>query len=177
MMPGFTADRAAIEKAVKSAHAGGDTALIDTIQLGLNQMRGAHRPRKALLILSDGMDNHSRYSRQELMREALEADAQVYSVILDDGPATRKPIELTEARRGWSFFEELADKTGGLHFLVRNEGEAKAAAGRAGAALRNEYVIGYRPPGPVGSGKWRRIRVKTEIPGARVSARNGYYCR
>jgi Ca-activated chloride channel homolog len=177
MTSSFTTDLAAVAQAVQSAHAGGDTALIDTIHLGLNQMRWARRPRRALLILSDGMDNHSRNSRQELIREALEADAQVYSVILDDGPATRKPIELTEARRGWSLFEELAEKTGGLHYRVRNASEAKAAAAKAGAALRNECVIGYQTPGPVGSGKWRRIRVKTEIPGARVSARNGYYCR
>jgi VWFA-related protein len=123
------------------------------------------------------MDNHSRYSSHELMREALETDAQVYSVIIDDSPATRKPIELAETRRRWSLFEELAEKTGGIHYRVRSVGEVKAAVAKAGAALRYEYVIGYQTPGAVGSGEWRRIRVKTEIPGARVSARNGYYCR
>ncbi len=71
--------------------------------------------------------------------------------------------------------EELSEKTGGLHFHVRTDAEANAAAIHAGQALRNEYVIGYHPPASGISGKWHRVRVKSTVPKLNVYARNGYY--
>src|ERR1700730_1204085 len=69
---GFTTDIADLEGSIERTSAGGMTALIDTVYLGLNRMRKAKHPRRALLILSDGMDNYSRYSKSEVMRVALE---------------------------------------------------------------------------------------------------------
>ena len=187
-MPEFTTDIATIERGIEFTRAGGMTALIDTVYLGLSRMREAHQPRRALLILSDGIDNQSRYSQSELMRVALEADVQIYTIIIDNGSAggssgtvpfrpglIRKPWDRGEERQGPEMLEKLADKTGGLHFRVRNSVEAKAAAVKAGEAIRNVYVIGYRAPDSNASGKWHRIRVKVDIPHTSVSARNGYY--
>ena len=180
---GFTKNVAALENNVESARSGGATALIDTVYLGLTRMRNAGWPRRALLILSDGMDNHSRYSKSELMRVALEADVQIYTIITDgipDGtfpvrPAMiRKPWDNGDQSQGRSLLEDLADKTGGLHFRVRSEG-ARDAAMRAGQAIRNQYVIGYQPPDPADSRKWHRLRVKLDVPHLNVYARNGYY--
>jgi Ca-activated chloride channel family protein len=182
---GFTQDLSSLERSVESARSGGATALIDTVYLGLTRMRDAARPRRALLILSDGMDNHSRYSKSELMRAALEADVQIYTIVTDgipDGtfpvrPAMiRKPWDNGEQNQGRSLLEDLADKTGGLHFRVRNEGAGDAAM-RAGQAIRNQYVIGYQPLDPGDSGKWHRLRVKLDVPRVNVYARNGYYSR
>ena len=183
---GFTKDIAALQRSVESARSGGATALIDTVYLGLTRMRNAGQPRRALLILSDGMDNHSRYSKGELMRAAVEADVQIYTITTDgipDGtfpvrPAmVRKPWDNGEQNQGRSLLEDLADKTGGLHFRVRNDAGAADAAVKVGRAIRNEYVIGYQPPDAGDSGKWHHLRVKLDVPRLNVYARNGYYSR
>ena len=165
------------------------TALIDTVYLGLSRMRQAKRPRRALLIVSDGMDNNSRYSEAELMRVALEAEVQVYTIIIDcpsDVTSTNtvpllprlvaKPWDRgQEERQGDELLEELAEKTGGLHLPARNDAEAKESVIKVGQALRNEYVIGYQPSNSGVSGKWHRVRVKSHVPKVNVYARSAYY--
>lgn len=185
---GFTSNIAGLEENIARTSPNGMTALIDTVYLGLNRMRKARRPRRALLILSDGMDNYSRYTKSELLRAALEADVQIYTVIFDNGSSgassgtipfrptmIRKSGDQGEEHEGARLLEELSEKTGGLYFHVRNDNEAKGAAAKAGRALRNQYVIGYQPPGSEVSGKWHRIRVKSTVPKVNVYARNGYY--
>lgn len=185
---GFTTDVVDLEENIARTSPNGMTALIDTVYLGLNRMRKARHPRRALLILSDGMDNFSRYSKSELLRVALEADVQIYTIIFDNGSGggtsgtipfrptmIRKAGDQGEERDGARLLEELADKTGGLHFHARNDNEARDAAIKAGRALRNQYVIGYQPSVSGASGKWHRIHVKSAVPKVNVYARNGYY--
>jgi len=184
----FTTDSEDVEENIAATRPGGFTALIDTVYLGLNQMKKARNPQRALVILSDGMDNHSRYSKAELLRVALEANVQIYSIIIDNGAASSsattfpyrpsmiaKPGDQAAQRQGPNLLEELADKTGGLYFHARNETQAQEAMTRASQALRNEYVIGYRPADFGQSGKWHRIHVKTTVPKLSVHARSGYY--
>jgi Ca-activated chloride channel family protein len=78
----LTDDVQTIERNMQSVKVGGGTALIDAIYLGLSKIRAGHNPRRALLIVSDGIDNHSRYHKAELMRVATEADVQIYSISL-----------------------------------------------------------------------------------------------
>jgi Ca-activated chloride channel homolog len=136
-------------------------------------MRSAKQPRRAMLVLSDGMDNHSRYSKNELMRVALEADVQVYAVIVDN-PSTeatmpfrpamiKKPGDQAQEAQGRSLLEDLSDKTGGIHFRLGKADEAEQAAAKIGAAIRNEYIIGYLAPAADPTGKWHRIRVKSDV--------------
>ncbi len=185
---GFTTDTAELEEDIAITRPGGATALIDTVYLGLNQMRKARNPQRALVILSDGIDNHSRYSKGELLRVALEADVQIYTIIIDNGASgssaptvpfrpsmIAKPGDQAAARQGPNLLEELADKTGGLSFHARNAAQVKEAMLKAGQALRNEYMIGYRPDDAGLSGTWRRIRVKSTMPKVEVHARSGYY--
>jgi Ca-activated chloride channel family protein len=186
---GFTTDVAAVEQNIASAAPGGFTALIDTIYLGLNSMRNVQHPRRALLVISDGVENHSRYSKAELIRVALEADVQVYTIVLDNPSAASgntvplrpalaaKPWDQARQREGPQMLEELSTRTGGLHFVVHKDAEAREAAIKAGRAIRNEYVIGYQPPDSGLSGKWHRVRVKSDIPKVNVYARSGYYSR
>jgi len=184
---GFTSDTGALEDSVGFAQAGGQTALIDTVYLGLSRMREAQNPRRALLILSDGMDNHSRYSQSELMRLALEADVQIYTIVIDNGAAgtstgaapyrsslITKPWNRAEERQGPEMLERLSEQTGGLYFGVRTDAEAKEAVIKVGRGLRDEYVIGYHLPDSA-TGKWHRIRVKLNASKANVHARAGYY--
>jgi Ca-activated chloride channel family protein len=186
--PGFTNDVAELEQDISFARPGGFTALVDTVYLGLNRMREAPHPRRALLILSDGMDNHSRYSKRELLRVALEADVQIYTIIIDNGAANTspngipyrpsmiaKPGDLALARQGPNLLEELANKTGGLYFHAANGDKVKEAMTRVGQALRSQYLIGYQPVDSGLSGKWHRIHVKTTMPKVHIYARSGYY--
>lgn len=184
----FTIDTAALEQSVDFTRPGGLTSLIDTTYMGLTRMKDAKLARRAMLILSDGMDNHSQYSERELINLALEADVQVYSMIFDNGMPSSdtvpfrpglaaKPWDLARERQGPQLLEKLSDKTGGLYFHIHNEPEAKEALVKAGRALRSEYLIGYQPSGAGASGKWHQIRVKSSVPKSYVHARNGYYAR
>src|SRR5882672_4516050 len=116
----FTRDYGSLLGAIVNAGAEGDTALVDTIYSGLNEIKSAAHVRKALLIVSDGMDNHSRYSKGELMARAVESDVQIYAISLYDPPRNKKAIELREEQSGLLFLEELARRTGGLQFVIRN---------------------------------------------------------
>jgi Ca-activated chloride channel family protein len=183
----FTNDAADLRQGIALTQPGGLTALIDTVYLGLNQMRKARNPQRALVILSDGMDNPSRYSKGELLRVALEADVQIYTILIDgsgggssSGALFRpsmiaKPGAQAAERQGPLLLEELAEKTGGLSFHAHSEAQAQEAMLKASQALRNEYVIGYRPSDSGLSGTWRRIRVKSTVPKLNVHARSGYY--
>ena len=186
----FSTDIAALEGSIEGTKSAGMTALIDTVYLGLNRMRKANQPRRAMLILSDGIDNYSQYSERELMRVALEADAQIYAIIMDNGAGgtvggaapfrpslAAKPWDQARQRQGPSMLEKLAEKTGGMYFHVRKESEANEAAVKAGRALRDEYVIGYQAPDSASSGNFHRIRVKSLVPKVNVYARDGYYSR
>jgi Ca-activated chloride channel family protein len=171
---GFTRDFDAILRRVAAENAGGNTALIDTIYASLQQLRSGHHARKALLIISDGMDNHSRYSREELLRLAVEADAQVYAIAVGAASQTAKPIELMEEKKGILFLEELAAKTGGLSFIVHRQDDIAEAAASIGQALRNQYAIGYVPDSSGHKGLWRRIKVQVAGSGMKAYARTGY---
>jgi Ca-activated chloride channel family protein len=185
---GFTTETEALEDSIGFAQPGGLTALIDTVYLGLSRMREAQRARRALVIISDGKDNHSRYSESELMRVALEADVQIYTIVLDtgwDGLSTRsapyrpsliaKPWDRPAEQQGPEMLEKLSDRTGGLHFRVSGNADAREAVTKVGRALRDEYVIGYHPADSDKSGKWHRIRVKLHASGTHVHTRKGYY--
>jgi Ca-activated chloride channel family protein len=187
---GFTRDVLSLESRIESMTSGGLTALIDTVYLGLRKMRTAKHASRALLIVSDGLDNHSRYSARELMREAIEADAQVYTILVNNGLSNqsadnvllrtafmKKPWDQGPERQGPLLLRALSEKTGGIFLPVRNDGEARTAVAKIGEAIRNHYVIGYQPTDSGERGKWHRITVKSNVPRANTSARWGYYSR
>jgi Ca-activated chloride channel family protein len=171
---GFSSDPGAIWKEVARVKPDGHTALLDTIYLGVNRVQSAHNRRRALLIVSDGMDNHSRYTQRELMRAAMESDVQIYTVALGSSSGTSKAIQMSEERRGRYFLKEIAENTGGLDFTVKGIGDVAKVATNIGLALRNQYVIGYQPQTST-LDKWRSIRVKLNLPNTNVYARSGCY--
>jgi Ca-activated chloride channel homolog len=170
-------DAATMTNSLHLIQAGGSTALIDTVYLALSQASQARTQRRALLVLSDGVDNHSRYSKSELMRMAVESDVQIYTIGVAESQATMMFMEQREEQRGLSLLSELAQKTGGLSFVIRDTREAPTVACKVALAMRNQYVIGYQAPAAKQTGKWHRIRVTLDIQGAHVHARNGYYAR
>jgi Ca-activated chloride channel family protein len=153
----------------------GLTALFDGVYLGLSQMRGAHNTKKALLILSDGGDNHSRYSETEVRKFVREADVQIYAIGLFDPDGGPTP----EEREGPGLLGDLTMMTGGRTFVVKNVNELPDIATKISMELRNQYVLGYRPSPRAHDGKWRKIKVRLNppkgMPPLTVSAKSGYF--
>jgi Ca-activated chloride channel family protein len=150
------------------------TALLDAIYMGVTKMRQAKYAKKALLIISDGGDNHSRYTESEIKALVKEADVMVYAIGIYD-----RYFPTEEERLGPELLGEIAELTGGRAFTVENPNDLADVATKIGVELRNQYVLGYRPSKVVRDGKWRKIKVKLlppkGLPPLRVYARTGYY--
>jgi len=150
------------------------TALLDAIYMGVTKMRQAKFPKKALLIISDGGDNHSRYTEGEIKALVKEADVMVYAIGIYD-----RYFPTEEERLGPALLGEVAELSGGRAFTVENPNDLADVATKIGIELRNQYVLGYRPQNGLRDGKWRKIKVKLlppkGLPPLRVYARTGYY--
>ena len=152
----------------------GRTALLDAIYLGVSKMRQAKYQKKAMLIISDGGDNHSRYTEGEIKAMVKEADVLVYAIgIYDHYMAT------PEEALGPALLGEVSELTGGRSFTIDNPNDLADVATKIGIELRNQYVLGYRPKTPGHDGKWRKIKVKLippkGLPPLKVYAKTGYY--
>jgi len=150
------------------------TALLDAIYMGITKMRQAKYPKKALLIISDGGDNHSRYTENEIKSVVKEADVMIYAIGIYD-----RYFASQEERLGPELLSEITELTGGRAFTIDNPNDLGDVATKIGVELRNQYVLGYRPNRIVRDGKWRKIKVKLlppkGLPPLRVYARTGYY--
>jgi Ca-activated chloride channel homolog len=150
------------------------TALLDAIYMGVSKMRQAKYPKKALLIISDGGDNHSRYTENEIKSLVKEADVMVYAIGIYD-----RYFPTEEERLGPALLGEISQLTGGRAFTVENPNDLGDVATKIGVELRNQYVLGYRPSKAARDGKWRKIKVKLlppkGLPPLKVYARTGYY--
>ncbi|MBZ5617241.1 MAG: VWA domain-containing protein [Acidobacteriia bacterium] len=177
ILTGPVEDASKIEEFVRSQTAGGGTALDDTLYYALNQLRSRPRARRALVVISDGMDNHSRYANSDVMRLAVESDTQVYTIAIDRPRANVKGVMLAEIQRGLAFMDDLAEKTGGLSVRLGESANPSTAANRISSAIRNQYVIGYHSPDSGRSEKWHRIQVKVNLSRVNVYARSGYQSR
>jgi Ca-activated chloride channel family protein len=177
LISGFTSKFENIQDRLLFVKAGGRTALLDAIYLGLSEMKKATTNRRALLVISDGGDNHSRYTENDLKRAVKEADVQIYAVGIFE-PLSSRARTLEEAA-GPSLLADMAEVSGGRMFSVEDANELPDVAERISIELRNQYVIGYRPSNLVRDGRWRRIRVKLErprgLPPLQVYTRTGYY--
>ncbi len=152
----------------------GSTALLDAIYMGVNKMKDAHNAKKALLIISDGGDNHSRYTENEIKSMVREADVQIYAIGIFT-PGATQPEEVA----GPALLTEVTQVTGGRMFTISNPNELADVATKIGIELRNQYVLGYRPKNKAKDGRWRKIKVKLippkGLPHLNVYAKTGYY--
>jgi Ca-activated chloride channel family protein len=174
---GFTSSVDELQNRMMFTASKGRTALLDAIYLGLSQMRGAHNGKRALLIISDGGDNHSRYNESDIKNYLKEADCQLYAIGIFDpiGIRSKTPEEL----EGPSLLSEMTEMTGGRVFPVGNIGELPDIAAKIGMELRNQYVLGYKSSNPQHNGSWRKIKVKLRppkgLPPLNIYAKTGYY--
>jgi len=167
---GFTQDAAAVSDRLGRLAPAGSTALYDAVVLAVSEMRRA-RPgrRKALFLVSDGGDNHSRATERAVRRLVEEEDVQVHAIGIHD------TMNDMEEKRGPWLLEDLAEMTGGQHYMVRTAGELPGLANRIGLALHQQYVLAYQPESAAAPGKFRRIAV--QVRDARNSGRLSVYAR
>ena len=152
-----------------------NTALYDAVYLGIERVtRGSHNKR-ALLIMSDGQDNASRYNFGEVRRLMKESDVVTYSVgIMDNGDAGSQI-----GMQGQAFLDEISSVTGGKAFYPQTDVEMDEIFERIALELRHQYSIGYIPKDFQPDGKWRKVKVKVKpprgLPRLTVRGREGYY--
>jgi Ca-activated chloride channel family protein len=174
---GFTTNTEEIQNRLTFTQAKGRTALLDGVYMAMNQMKKARNPRKAIIILSDGGDNSSRYTESEVKNLVREADVQVYAIGIFEPIAGRH--RTAEEMGGPGLLTELAESTGGRHFPVENLNELPDVAAKIGIELRNQYVLGYTPTNTTKDGKYRRVQVKLKqprgLPPLKAFFRTGYY--
>jgi Ca-activated chloride channel family protein len=177
LVQGFTKETEEIQNRLTFTQSKGRTALLDGVYMGMSQMKKGQNPRKALLIISDGGDNSSRYTETEVRNAVREADVQIYAIGIFEAISARG--RTLEEMNGPGLLNELSEQTGGRTFAVDNLAELPDVAAKIGIELRNEYVLGYSPKNTVRDGKYRRVQVRlqktTGLPQLRPMFRTGYY--
>ena len=152
----------------------GSTALYDAAYLAVEKVKQGRHVKKALLIISDGQDNHSRYTYKELRNLVKEADVQVYAIGITDPSDSLNGF-------GRSILEEITRMTGGRSFFPNayNEPELVEICTRIALELRHQYSIGYKPTNFSNDGKWHKVKVKVApprgLPRLFVRTKEGYY--
>jgi Ca-activated chloride channel family protein len=157
----FTTDVARLRNHLSFVPPIGSTALYDAVYLGLSKVRHGQNPRKALLLITDGEDNHSRYSRGDIFNFARESDVQIYSIDL-----------------GRALISDLSDVTGG-HSFRGHVDELQDICSKIAQELKSQYVLGYSSTNLNKDGKYRKVRVRVTsppgMPKLHVRAKDGYY--
>lgn len=152
-----------------------NTALYDAVYLGVERVtRGTHQ-KKAMLIISDGQDNASRYNFGEVRRLMKESDVVTYAVGIMDGGDAGSVLGM----QGQAFLDELTSVSGGKSFYPQSDVEMDEIFERIALELRHQYSIGYTPKNFNPDGKWRKVKVKVKpprgLPRLTVRNREGYY--
>jgi Ca-activated chloride channel family protein len=173
MRQDFTSDFSQIQSALTFTHPNGTTSLLDGVYMGLQRLRQAHNPRKALIIVSDGGDNNSRYTIRDLANLAAESDTEIFSICLYGNPQSE------EEASGPGLLSHLAQVSGGISYMIGDVNAMKTTFGKIGITLHHQYMLGYYPSPNVPSGKYRKIKVQLLVPEGiqrlRIFSRSGYY--
>ncbi len=173
----FTTDTDKIQSTLTFTQSRGRTALLDSVYLAMHEMKKAKNPRKALLLITDGGDNSSRYTETEIKSAVREADVQIFAIGIFESASNRG--RTPEEAAGPSLLNELAEQTGGREYAVENIAELPDIAAKIGIELRNEYILGYTPKNRERDGKYRKVQVKLNqprgLPPLKAYFRLGYY--
>ena len=172
----WTSDAVAVQNRAAATRAHGRTSLLDAIHLALTQLHRANNIHRAILILSDGGDNSSRYTERQITRMLAEADVQLYAV--DMSPAAILRDMPPEEVRGPDLLGRLCDYAAGRYFQAENQRDLAKTVDQIGKEMRSQYVLGYAPSNSAADGLFRHVRLQL-LPvqgGAKLSVywRRGY---
>jgi Ca-activated chloride channel family protein len=164
----FTSNATLLQASVAAIPPGGQTALYDAVIAALDHLETAERQKHVLVVLSDGEDNASRQSEDEMMRRAEQSNALIYAV-----STARLDTSVGNER----LMRRLARRTGGEVYTSRTEREVIAAFGEIGTKIRRGYTLGYVSTNASHDGSYRKVMVRVFAPGMRaptVHVRDGY---
>lgn len=168
---GDSADQ--IEPQLAAIRPTGRTALWDAITAGLEEFKHANYQRKAMIVISDGGDNQSRYTEAEVKSRLEEADVEMYALGMFD-PFPRR----AEERRGPQALDELSTLTGGRMLFVRDNRELTQGVDRINEELRHQYIVGYYPSNRARDGRWHKLKVSLNGSSSQelhVYSKTGYF--
>lgn len=169
----FTPDVRRLQQEIISGGAQGSTAFLDAVYLALETVKRGTHPRKALLMITDGEDNHSRYSFHDVKEMLKESDVQLYAIDPVSAPNPRS------RGLGRQLLQELAESTGGRVVFPESLDDLDQICRQISLELKSQYVLAYVPSNKTPDGKWRKLRVKVASPGStarlNVRSRTGYY--
>jgi len=174
---GFTSNSQDLRSALEKTQPGGLTALLDAVNFSLSEMKKAKNPRKAILVVSDGGDNHSTYTPRQIESLVRAADVEIYVMGVFDPLASilLSPEEISGPR----LLSEIATQTGGRAFAASMADDLPSVASRIAIELRNQYVLGYYPKNQTADGKYHNVEVKftppAGLPALKAHWRQGYY--
>jgi len=169
----FTSDITDFQNRIALASSSGSTALYDAVYLGIEKLRHAHNRRKALLLVTDGEDNHSHYTFADVKQLAKESDVQLFAIGIAGLPIT---TATKGNKSGRAVLQELVELTGGEVFFTTDVRKLDDICSKISDSLRNEYLLGYASTNTTKDGKWRRLHLKVNnMSRVRVHARSGYY--
>jgi Ca-activated chloride channel family protein len=171
----FTTDIGKLRNRLVFEGTKGMTALYDAVYLGLEKLKDGTQPKKALLLITDGEDNRSRYTFANVREFVKEQDIQVYAIgIVGDFNS-----QLGSGRTGRALIEELSDLTGGHAFFPDSVYDLEDICSKIAVELKNQYVLGYKSTNETKDGKWRKIKVQVDGPKGvgrlNVRFKTGYY--
>ena len=171
----FTTDVTRLQNRLIFTPAKGMTAMYDSVYLGLEKLKEGNNPKKALLLITDGEDNRSRYTFSNVKDFVKEQDVQIYGIgIVDDFNS-----QLGSGHTGRAMVEELYDLTGGRAFFPDSVYDLEDICTKIAVELKNQYVIGYSSTNAAKDGKWRKLRLKINppkgLPHLNVRSKSGYY--
>jgi Ca-activated chloride channel family protein len=171
----FTTDVTRLQNRLIMTPAKGMTAMYDSVYLSLEKLKEGSNPKKALLLITDGEDNRSRYTFQNVKEFVKEQDVQIYGI----GIVDQWNSQLGVGKTGRAMIEELANLTGGQALFPDSVYELEDICTKIAIELKNQYVIGYHSTNEAKDGKWRKIRVRVNPPKGiqrlSVRAKQGYY--
>ncbi len=171
----FTTDVSRLQRDLIFGGARGWTAFLDAVYLALDKARVGTYPRKALLMITDGQDNHSRYTLDDVREMLKESDVQLYAIGIGYGP------RVNPRNAGQVLLQELAEMTGGRAVFPTSLDELEGICAQISLELKNQYVLGFVSSNTTLDGKWRKLRVKVNPPPGvshvSVRARAGYYAQ
>lgn len=162
----LASDIGALQSAVSAVHPDGRTALYDGVLEGLERLDGGHRPRKVLILMSDGGDNASHATLEKVLARAHKSNAAIYTIGLFD---------IDDPDQNPGVLQSLSRATGGERFLPSSPGPLLQACQRIARAIRSGYTLAYEPPDR--DGTYHRVRVEVSDPENRrltVRTREGY---
>ena len=150
------------------------TALYDAVYLAVEKALQGRHPKKALLVISDGQDNHSRYSFRDVRNRARESGVLIYAIAITD------PYTDSFAAYGRDLLDEIARMSGGRSFAPHryDEAELMQICTRIALELRHQYTIGFYPSDTSSQSKWHKVKIKLKPPKGlgrlSISYKDGY---